>query len=311
MRGRVRAAAGSGRDDDLQVLSRSLRTGSGLRDVGDEEGRPVGTQTGLIRFAKSGSWRTRADLEVRPTNAGALLRWYVTSPAFSKLMKFGVIVFPGSNCDHDAWFAVNRNLGHRAEFIWHDSATLGDIDAAILPGGFAYGDYLRCGAIAKFSPVMAAVRKFAADGGLVLGICNGFQILVEAGLLPGALMRNRNLKFICREVRLRTETLDSPFTAAAEPGQVLRMPIAHGEGSYVADARTLDELESEDRVAFRYEDNPNGFMLDVAGILNAGRNVMGMMPHPERATEPLMGSSDGLVVFRSMVTAGEPAALQL
>jgi phosphoribosylformylglycinamidine synthase subunit PurQ / glutaminase len=134
-------------------------------------------------------------------------------------MKFGVIVFPGSNCDHDAWFAVNHNLGHRAEFIWHDSATLGDIDAVILPGGFAYGDYLRCGAIAKFSPVMAAVRKFAADGGLVLGICNGFQILVEAGLLPGALMRNRNLKFICREVRLRTETLDSPFTAAAEPAR--------------------------------------------------------------------------------------------
>jgi phosphoribosylformylglycinamidine synthase len=234
-------------------------------------------------------------------------------------MKFGVIVFPGSNCDHDAWFAVNRNLGQRAQFIWHDSASLGDIDAAILPGGFAYGDYLRCGAIAKFSPVMAAVRKFAADGGLVLGICNGFQILVEAGLLPGALMRNRNLKFICREVRLRTETLDSPFTAAAEPGQILRMPIAHGEGCYVADERTLDELEAEDRVAFRYVDNPNGSMRDIAGVLNARRNVMGMMPHPERATEPLMGSSDGLVVFRSMLIAGvtaaamagEPAALRI
>jgi len=229
-------------------------------------------------------------------------------------MKFGVIVFPGSNCDHDAWFAVNQNLGHRAEFIWHDSATLGDIEAVILPGGFAYGDYLRCGAIAKFSPVMAAVRKFAADGGLVLGICNGFQILVEAGLLPGALMRNRNLKFICREVRLRTETLDSPFTAAAEPGQILRMPIAHGEGCYVADERTLDELEGEDRVAFRYLDNPNGSMRDIAGILSARRNVMGMMPHPERATEPLMGSSDGLVVFRSMATAmvmaSQPAARQ-
>ena len=229
-------------------------------------------------------------------------------------MKFGVIVFPGSNCDHDAWFAVNQNLGHRAEFIWHDSATLGDIDAVILPGGFAYGDYLRCGAIAKFSPVMAAVRKFAADGGLVLGICNGFQILVEAGLLPGALMRNRNLKFICRELRLRTETLDSPFTAAAGPGQILRMPIAHGEGCYVADERTLDELEGEDRVAFRYLDNPNGSMRDIAGILSARRNVMGMMPHPERATEPLMGSSDGLVVFRSMATAmvmaSQPAARQ-
>jgi phosphoribosylformylglycinamidine synthase len=224
-------------------------------------------------------------------------------------MKFGVIVFPGSNCDHDAWFAVNRNLGHRAEFIWHDSASLGDIDAVILPGGFAYGDYLRCGAIAKFSPVMAAVRKFAADGGLVLGICNGFQILVEAGLLPGALMRNRGLKFICREVRLRAGTLDSPFTAAAEPGQILRMPIAHGEGCYVADERTLDELEREDRVAFRYVDNPNGSMRDIAGILNTGRNVMGLMPHPERATEPLMGSSDGLVVFRSMLMVGEPAAI--
>ena len=218
-------------------------------------------------------------------------------------MKFGVIVFPGRNCDHDAWFAVNHNLGQRAEFIWHDSATLGDIDAVILPGGFAYGDYLRCGAIAKFSPVMAAVRKFAADGGLVLGICNGFQILVEAGLLPGALMRNRNLKFMCREVRLRTETLDSPFTAAAEAGQTLRMPIAHGEGCYVAGERTLDELEAEDRVAFRYVENPNGSMRDIAGILNAQRNVLGLMPHPERATEPLMGSSDGLVIFRSMVRA--------
>ena len=227
-------------------------------------------------------------------------------------MKFGVIVFPGSNCDHDAWFAVNHNLGHHAEFIWHDSATLGDIDAVILPGGFAYGDYLRCGAIARFSPVMAAVSKFAANGGLVLGICNGFQILVEAGLLPGALMRNRNLKFICRELRLRTETLDSPFTGAAERRQILRMPIAHGEGCYVADPRTLDELQAEDRVVFRYVDNPNGSMRDIAGILNAGRNVMGLMPHPERATEPLMGSSDGLVIFRSMlkaaVTAAEPVA---
>jgi phosphoribosylformylglycinamidine synthase len=156
---------------------------------------------------------------------------------------------------------------------------------------------------------MAEVRKFAADGGPVLGICNGFQVLVEAGLLPGALMRNRNLKFICREVRLRVETLDSPFTAAAEAGQILRMPVAHGEGCYVADERTLDELEAEDRVAFRYLDNPNGSMRDIAGILNAGRNVMGLMPHPERATEPLMGSSDGLVIFRSMVMA--MAALKL
>jgi phosphoribosylformylglycinamidine synthase subunit PurQ / glutaminase len=224
-------------------------------------------------------------------------------------MRFGVIVFPGSNCDHDAWFAVNHNVGQRAEFIWHDSPSLGNVDAVILPGGFAYGDYLRCGAIAKFSPVMTAVRKFAADGGLVLGICNGFQILVEAGLLPGALIRNRDLKFICREVRLRTETLDSPFTAAAGPGEILRLPIAHGEGCYVADERTLDELAAEDRIAFRYLDNPNGSMRDIAGILNARRNVLGLMPHPERATEPLMGSNDGLVIFRSMVTAA--AALQI
>jgi phosphoribosylformylglycinamidine synthase len=216
-------------------------------------------------------------------------------------MKFGVIVFPGSNCDHDAFYAASHNLGQQAEYIWHDSATLGDVDAVILPGGFSYGDYLRCGAIAKFSPVMNAVRRFAQDGGLVLGVCNGFQILVEAGLLPGALIRNRGLKFICRELRLRVGTQDSPFTSAAQKGDVLRMPIAHGEGCYFADERTLDELEAEDRVAFRYVDNANGSLRDIAGILNRERNVMGMMPHPERATEPLMGSSDGLVVFRSML----------
>ena len=219
-------------------------------------------------------------------------------------MKFGVIVFPGSNCDHDAFYAVANNLGQPVEFIWHDSSTLGDIDAVILPGGFAYGDYLRCGAIAKFSPDMQAVRKFAADGGLVLGVCNGFQILVEAGLLPGALIRNRGLKFICRELRLSVGTTDSPFTSAAQKGQVVRFPIAHGEGCYIADERTLDELEAEDRIAFRYIDNVNGSLRDIAGILNKERNVMGMMPHPERATEPLMGSSDGLVVFQSMLRAG-------
>jgi phosphoribosylformylglycinamidine synthase len=218
-------------------------------------------------------------------------------------MKFGVVVFPGSNCDHDAFYAASHNLGQQAEYIWHDSATLGDVDAVILPGGFSYGDYLRCGAIAKFSPVMHAVRRFAQDGGLVLGVCNGFQILVEAGLLPGALIRNRGLKFICRELRLRVGTQHSPFTSAAQKGDVLRMPIAHGEGCYFADERTLDELEAEDRVAFRYVDNANGSLRDIAGILNRERNVMGMMPHPERATEPLMGSSDGLVVFRSMLEA--------
>jgi phosphoribosylformylglycinamidine synthase len=218
-------------------------------------------------------------------------------------MKFGVIVFPGSNCDHDAFYAVGTNLGQPVEYIWHDSSTLGAVDAVILPGGFAYGDYLRCGAIAKFSPVMKAVRRFANDGGLVLGVCNGFQILVEAGLLPGVLIRNRGLKFICREVRLRVETTDSPFTSAARKGQILRMPIAHGEGCYFADERTLDELEAEDRILFRYDGNPNGSLRDIAGILSRERNVMGMMPHPERATEPLMGSSDGLTVFQSMLGA--------
>jgi phosphoribosylformylglycinamidine synthase len=218
-------------------------------------------------------------------------------------MRFGVVVFPGSNCDHDAWYAVSRNLGQPAEFIWHDSASLGNVDAVILPGGFSYGDYLRCGAIAKFSPVMAAVRRFAAEGGLVLGICNGFQILVESGLLPGALIRNRGLKFICRQVELEVVTTDSPFTSQAQRGQVLRMPIAHGEGCYYADERTLDELEAEDRVVLRYRENPNGSLRDIAGIVNRERNVLGLMPHPERATEPLMGSSDGLVVFRSMAAA--------
>ena len=218
-------------------------------------------------------------------------------------MKFGVIVFPGSNCDHDAFYAVSNNLGQQAEFIWHDSHSLGDVDAVILPGGFAYGDYLRCGAIAKFSPVMGAVRKFAADGGLVLGICNGFQILVEAGLLPGALIRNRGLKFICREVKLQTATVNSPFTNSLHQGQVLRVPIAHGEGCYLADQHTLDELEAEDRVLFRYLGNPNGSLNDIAGILNRERNVMGMMPHPERASDPLMGSSDGLAVFQSVLQA--------
>ena len=218
-------------------------------------------------------------------------------------MKFGVVVFPGSNCDHDAWFAVSHNLGQKAEFIWHDAASVGDVDAVVLPGGFSYGDYLRCGAIAKFSPVMAAVRKFAADGGLVLGICNGFQILVESGLLPGALVRNRGLKFICKRVPLRVETANSPFTAGAKPGQRLVLPIAHGEGCYIADERTLDQLEAEDRVALRYIENPNGSMRDIAGILNEGRNVMGLMPHPERVTEPLMGSSDGLVILQSMVSS--------
>ena len=218
-------------------------------------------------------------------------------------MNFGVIVFPGSNCDHDAWYAIQHNLGQSAKFIWHDSHELGDVDAVILPGGFSYGDYLRCGAIAKFSPVMAAVRKFAADGGPVIGMCNGFQILVESGLLPGALLRNAGLKFLCQEVQLRTETTDSLFTSQCAKGQILRMPIAHGEGCYYADQRTLDELAAEDRIAFRYVDNPNGSLDNIAGVLNRERNVLGLMPHPERASDPLMGSIDGLMIFRSMVGA--------
>jgi phosphoribosylformylglycinamidine synthase len=216
-------------------------------------------------------------------------------------MKFGVIVFPGSNCDHDAFYAVTANLGQKAEFIWHDSSSLGDVDAVILPGGFSYGDYLRCGAIAKFSPVMRAVKDFARDGGLVLGVCNGFQILVEAGLLPGALLRNRGLQFVCRDVHVRVETTASPFTSSAERSEILRLPIAHGEGCYFADPRTLDELEAEDRVVLRYLDNPNGSLRDIAGILNRERNVMGMMPHPERAADSLMGSTDGLSILTSVI----------
>jgi phosphoribosylformylglycinamidine synthase len=216
-------------------------------------------------------------------------------------MRFGVVVFPGSNCDHDAWYAFSHILGQQAEFLWHDNATVGNCDAVILPGGFSYGDYLRCGAIAKFSPVMGAIKKFAADGGLVLGVCNGFQILVESGLLPGALIRNRGLKFVCRDVTLRVETTNTPFTSSAKKGQLLRMPVAHGEGCYFAESALLDKLEAEDRVVVRYVDNPNGALRDIAGVCNEGRNVMGMMPHPERASDILLGSADGRVLLESMV----------
>ena len=188
--------------------------------------------------------------------------------------------------------------------LWHrDAAIPNDIDAVILPGGFSYGDYLRCGAIAKFSPIIGAVKAFAAKGGLVIGICNGFQILTECHLLPGALVRNTNLQYICKPVDLRVETTNTPFTNQAVKGQIVTFPIAHGEGRYTADDATLDELEGEDRVVFRYVNNPNGSLRDIAGICNKERNVLGMMPHPERATDPLMGSTDGLTVFRSIVTA--------
>jgi phosphoribosylformylglycinamidine synthase len=218
-------------------------------------------------------------------------------------MRIGVVVFPGSNCDHDACYAVQHNLKKQAEFIWHESDSLGSVDAVILPGGFSYGDYLRTGAIAKFSPVLAAVKKFAQAGGPVLGICNGFQVLTEAGLLPGALVRNANLKFVCRTVPVEVATTNSPFTHEAAKGQILQLPVAHGEGCYVADERTLDQLEAEDRVVLRYRDNPNGSMRNIAGIVNQNRNVLGMMPHPERAADPLMGSADGSVVLQSLLNS--------
>ena len=227
-------------------------------------------------------------------------------------MKFGVVVFPGSNCDHDAFHAVGAVLGQPVEWIWHQSEDVAGFDAIILPGGFAYGDYLRTGAIARFSPVMKAMEKFAQRGGLVLGVCNGFQILCEAGLLPGAMLRNAGLRFICRPVHIRVETTETPFTCAAARGQVLEIPIAHGEGSYFCDNATLAELEREGRIVFRYttpdgretpEGNPNGSLANIAGICNRERNVLGLMPHPERAVEAALGSADGLVILRSMVAA--------
>ena len=230
-------------------------------------------------------------------------------------MRIGVVVFPGSNCDHDAWYAASANLGQKAEFLWHDQKNLGNVDAVIVPGGFSYGDYLRCGAIAKFSPLMQSVKQFAQAGGLVLGICNGFQILTEAGLLPGALLRNHGLKFICDQVPLSVATTNSPFTSVAKKGQIVTFPIAHGEGCYVADERTLDQLEAEDRIAFRYApETPaasfNGSMRRIAGVLNEGRNVLGMMPHPERVCDPLMGGTDGRLIFASLITALVPAGGQ-
>ena len=223
-------------------------------------------------------------------------------------MKIGIVVFPGSNCDHDAWYAVSENLQQQAQFVWHESTSLGNLDAIILPGGFSYGDYLRCGAIAKFSPVMVAVKRFAAEGGLVLGVCNGFQVLTEAGLLPGALVRNANLKFVCRPIQLEIASTNSPFTHEAKKGQRLTIPIAHGEGCYVAQERVLDELEDSDRIVLKYIDNPNGSLRNIAGVLNEQRNVMGMMPHPERVADPLMGGTDGLTILQSLAHAGAAAS---
>lgn len=224
-------------------------------------------------------------------------------------MKFGIIVFPGSNCDHDAYHVISKQVGQPVDFIWHRETNLSSFDALIIPGGFSYGDYLRAGALARFSPVMDSVKKFAANGRLVLGICNGFQILCEAGLLPGALIRNRDLHFICEHLNVRVETSDTPFTNEMTPGSVLQMPIAHAEGNYVCDEATLAELQREDRIVFRYCDqhgavtdaaNPNGSRDNIAGICNSSRNVLGLMPHPERACEDLLGSSDGRDIFRSL-----------
>lgn len=232
-------------------------------------------------------------------------------------MKFGVIVFPGSNCDHDAYHVISKHVGQPVDFIWHRDTELGAYDALIIPGGFSYGDYLRAGALARFSPVMNSVRKFAESGRFVLGICNGFQILCEAGLLPGALIRNRDLHFICEHVLVRVENSDTPFTNELVEGSILRLPIAHAEGNYVCDDATLETLRREKRVIFRYcnEDgttsesaNPNGSRDNIAGICSSGRNVLGLMPHPERACEDLLGSSDGRDIFRSLAATLAAAA---
>lgn len=215
-------------------------------------------------------------------------------------LRVGVVVFPGSNCEHDVVEAMGL-VGAEAELLWHGDATVAGVDAVIVPGGFAHGDYLRPGAIARFSPVMGAVAEFAASGGPVVGICNGFQVLTEAGLLPGALQKNAGLKFLCAPAQLRVETTDSVLTRAATKGAVLRVPINHFEGNYTCDAETLARLRDEDRVVLRYVDNPNGSTDDIAGVCNEGRNVVGLMPHPERAISELLGSTDGLPLLRSLV----------
>ena len=226
------------------------------------------------------------------------------------MITFGIVVFPGSNCDHDAYHAATEVMGQRAEYLWHKDTDLKGADVVILPGGFAHGDYLRTGAIARFSPILPAVVDFARKGGPVLGLCNGFQVLLEAGLLPGAMLRNRDLRYHCEHVIVRVEQTDTPFTEAAARGQRLRLPIAHGEGNYFADPETIADLEASRRVIFRYcndrgevtdASNPNGAVNNIAGICSEGRNVVGLMPHPERACEGLLGSGDGRVMFESVV----------
>lgn len=227
-------------------------------------------------------------------------------------MKFAVLQFPGSNCDQDVVHVLRNVLGHEARLLWHKESSLGDPHAVIIPGGFSYGDYLRTGAIARFSPVMQAVQNFAASGGFVLGICNGFQILCEAGLLPGALIRNRSLQFRCEHVFLKTATRDSAFTGEIPEDQLLRLPIAHGEGCYFAEPETLERLSQKDQILWRYVDaqgeaaetaNPNGSLNNIAGICNEARNVAGLMPHPERASEPILGCTDGRLIFESLISA--------
>jgi len=227
-------------------------------------------------------------------------------------MKIGIVLLPGSNCDHDAWHVASNVFGADTEMLWHKDRDLKGADCVIVPGGFSYGDYLRAGAIAKFAPIMESVRAHADAGGLVVGICNGFQVLTESGMLPGALMRNRHLRFICRDVHLRVESTTTPFTASLAKGDVLAMPIAHGEGNYFADDATLDRLEANDQVIFRYTEpdgtpseasNPNGSARAIAGICNDRRNVLGLMPHPERNAESVLGTADGLRIFRSIADA--------
>jgi phosphoribosylformylglycinamidine synthase len=225
-------------------------------------------------------------------------------------IKFGVVVFPGSNCDHDAYYACKKIMHQDAVFLWHKDADLKDVDVVILPGGFSYGDYLRCGAIARFSPIMKEVIRFAGEGGAVIGICNGFQVLVEAGLLPGVLLRNASLKFVCKYLNLKVENADTIFTNACGPGEVLRIPIAHGDGNYFTDPETLARLEANRQVVFRYcdeqggirdEANPNGSLNNIAGIINEAGNVLGMMPHPENHVEAVIGSTDGRGLFAGLV----------
>jgi phosphoribosylformylglycinamidine synthase len=225
-------------------------------------------------------------------------------------VKFGVVVFPGSNCDHDAYYVCKKILRHDAEFLWHKDADLKGADVVVLPGGFSYGDYLRCGAIARFSPVMEEVVRFAREGGTVIGICNGFQILQEAGLLPGVLLRNASLNFVCRYVRVRVENGGTRFTGACREGDVLAIPIAHGDGNFFTDPETFRALESNRQVVLRYCDrggnitggaNPNGSLGNIAGIVNAAGNVFGLMPHPERASDPALGETDGQKIFQSMI----------